>query len=99
MTGPSAEAVGGMTGRLTYSIAEAAERLGGPFTVDFLKARIKKGEVPFIKTGAGTGRGGRVGFSEQQLAAIVALYTVQPAEPQPGVQRITRRSARGGQVA
>ncbi len=67
-----------MTSPLTYSLAEASERLGGPFTVDFLKGHLA--ELPHIKTGAGRGRGGRVAFSEQHLIRIVDMFSVQPRE-------------------
>lgn len=69
-----------MTERLTYTIEEAAERLGAGFTVDWLRARVKRREIPFVKSGHGTGRGGRVSFTEAHLARIVALHTVEPEQ-------------------
>jgi hypothetical protein len=56
---------------------QAAERLGGPFTIDWLKGHLA--QIPHLKTGNGTGRGGRVGFSEAHLAEIVAMFSVAPA--------------------
>lgn len=79
--------------RLTVSIEEAADRLGGPFTVDWLKGHID--EIPHLKVGAGTGRGGRIGFSEQHLAEIVLMFSVDPKpSSQPGdFTPVTRRRA------
>lgn len=72
-----------MTAQLTYSIEEAAARLSGPFTVDWLKGHLA--EIPHIKAGNGTGRGGRIGFSETHLAAIITMFTVEPQpQSQPG---------------
>lgn len=82
-----------MTGPITYSIEAAAERLGAGFTVDWLKARVKRGEIPFVKSGKGTGRGGRVSFTEEQLRRIVAMYSHEPQPlTQPGdFTPVTRR--------
>lgn len=66
-----------MTAPLTYSIDAAAERLGGPFTIDWLRGHID--EIPHVKTGRGSGRSGRIGFTEAHLTAIVAMFTVEPA--------------------
>lgn len=65
-----------MTAPLTYTLEQAAQRLGGPFTVDWLKGHID--ELPHIKVGGGTGRGGRIGFSEADLAAIVLMFRREP---------------------
>lgn len=89
-----------MTAPLTYSLPEAAKRLGAPFTVDWLKSRVKKGEIPYLKLGEGTGRAGRVGFSAAQLAQIVAMFSVTP-DPELGdlTPLRRRRSGRGERAA
>lgn len=85
-----------MSARLTYNVDEAAERLGAAFTVDWLKARVKRGEIPYGKSGNGTGRGGRVYFTEAHLAEIVLKYEHRP-ESMPAPSRpedftpVTRR--------
>lgn len=66
-----------MTAPLTYSLEAAAERLGGPFTPDWLRGHIT--EIPHIKVGSGNGRGGRIGFSESDLAEILLMFSVKPA--------------------
>lgn len=66
-----------MTAPLTYSVEEAAERLGGPFTFDWLKGHLA--EIPHIKVGGGRGKGGRIGFSESDLAEILLMFSVKPA--------------------
>jgi hypothetical protein len=72
-----------VTTPLTYPIEQAAQRLGGSFTVDWLKGHLD--ELPHIKLGKGTGRSGRIAFSEAHLVAIVAMFTVDPAPAsQPG---------------
>lgn len=76
---------------LSYNIPDAAAMLGGPFTVDWLKERVKRREVPFVKVGNGRGQGGRVGFTEDHLAQIVAMYTVTVEAPAAEVQPVTRR--------
>lgn len=68
-----------MTAPLTHSIESAAARLGGPFTVDWLKGHID--EIPHIRTGKGRGRSGRIGFSEKHLEQIIAMFSV---DPKPG---------------
>lgn len=82
-----------MTTPLTYSITEAAARLGGPFTVDWLRGHLA--EIPHIKNGSGRGRGGRIGFSELHLAQIVAQFSVEPDTTAPIEPRyasaVTRR--------
>lgn len=82
-----------MTSPLTFTIEQAAARLGGPFTVDWLRGHLD--EIPSIKVGGGTGRSGRIGFSEAHLARIVAMFST---EPEPGTQPgdftpVTRRRA------
>lgn len=72
-----------MTGALCYSLTEAAERLGKPFSVDWLKGHLA--EIPHLKVGKGTGRGGRVGFTEGHLAEILLMFAVEPTpKSQPG---------------
>lgn len=81
---------------LTYSMEEAAERLGYGFTVDWLKHRIK--DLPHIKTGGGHGRGGRVGFTEAHLAEILLMNERRPegtghTTPDEFRSIVSRRSA------
>ncbi len=86
-----------MTAPLTYNIEAAAARLGGPFTVDFLKNHLH--EIPHIKSGNGRGRAGRIAFSESHLVQIVDKYTVKPVDaptpefPSMASPRRRRRSA------
>lgn len=61
---------------LTYSIEEAAERLGHVVTPDWLRKRIK--HLPHRKSGPGVGRSGRVGFSEDDLTSILESLAVKP---------------------
>ena len=81
---------------LTMTIEQAAERLGSTFTVDWLKGHLH--EIPHVKSGKGTGRAGRVGFTEAHLAEILLMFEQRPDEtptPDPddwGV-RTRRRSA------
>lgn len=81
-----------MTEPLTFTLEEAAARLSGPFTADWLRGHLD--EIPDIKLGSGRGRGGRIGFTETQLHAIVAQFTVTPASPVASVcfTAVTRRS-------
>jgi hypothetical protein len=65
-----------MADPLTYSLEDAAGRLGGPFTVDWLKGHLA--EIPHIRAGKGRGRSGRVGFSEKHLEQIVAMFSIDP---------------------
>lgn len=81
-------------GPMTYTLPDAAERLGGPFTIDFLKKHLA--DLPHLKTGKGTGRSGRVAFSERQLEQIVAMFTVDPApvaDPAEFPSMVTRRGS------
>lgn len=61
---------------LTYDVPQAATRLGGPFTVDWLRGHLD--EIPHLRVGSGRGRGGRIGFTDAQLDAIVDQHTVAP---------------------
>jgi hypothetical protein len=80
-----------MNDPIVKSIEEAAARLGKPFTVDWLKGHMD--EIPHVKVGEGRGRGGRVGFTDEHLAQIVAMNTVQPVRPAAPAGPITRRRA------
>jgi hypothetical protein len=82
-----------MTAPLTYSMEAAASRLGGPFTVDFLKGHLH--EIPHLKVGNGRGRAGRIAFSEQHLIQIVDKFSVAPAEAGPAPEFPSMVSARG----
>ena len=68
-----------MSEPLTYNVEQAAERLGGPFTVDWLRKHLA--QIPHLRSGAGRGKAGRVGFTEAHLAAIITAHTVEP-QPQ-----------------
>jgi hypothetical protein len=83
-----------MSAPLSYTLAEAAARLGPAFTIDWLKARVKRREIPFGKTGSGNGRAGRVYFTEAHLAEILVMHEQRPDDaPQPpaGFTPVTRR--------
>lgn len=70
-----------MTAPLTYSIDQAAERLGPIVTVSWLKHNI--GKLPHRKSGAGRGRAGRVAFTEADLAEILQLLERRPPGTAP----------------
>lgn len=75
---------------LTYDINAAAARLGGAFTVEWLRKRVNRGEIPHGKNGAGRGKAGRIYFTDAHLAEIIAMYEVRPASvPKSGI--VTRR--------
>jgi hypothetical protein len=80
--------------QLSYNVEQAAEKLGGPFTPDFLIGHLP--EIPHLKLGKGTGRSGRIGFSELHLAEIVQMFTVEPSEPTPPTGQFTTMSTRRG---
>lgn len=80
-----------MTEPLVKTIDEASERMGRPFTRDFLKAHLD--EIPHVRVGEGRGRGGRVGFTDEQMAEIVRMYTVDPTPVRTTSGPITRRRA------
>jgi hypothetical protein len=65
-----------MTAPLTYSIEQAAERLGHIVTVDWLKKRVD--DIPHLKSGSGRGRAGRIAFTDQHLAEILAMLEKRP---------------------
>lgn len=66
-------------GPLTFTLAEAAARLGGPFTADWLRGHLA--EIPHVKNGSGRGRGGRVGFTDAHLIRIVEMFSIEPDAP------------------
>lgn len=85
-----------MTGPMTYTVEQAAERLGSAFPVDWLAKRAARGEIPHGKSGDGTGRGGRIYFTDTHLAEIVLMFERRPeavpAPSQPGdFTPVTRR--------
>lgn len=70
-----------MTTPLSYTITEAAERIGPAVTVDWLKHHIA--ELPHTRSGKGRGRAGRVAFTEAHLHEILLLIEKRP-EGSPG---------------
>jgi hypothetical protein len=87
-----------MSGPMTYTVEQAAERLGPAFTIDWLAKRAARDEIPHGKTGNGTGRGGRLYFTETHLAEILLMFERRPesvpAPSQPGdFTPVTRRRA------
>lgn len=89
-----------MTAPLTYSVEQAAERLGHVVTADWLKHHLE--QIPHVKSGKGTGRAGRVAFTEGHLAEILLMLEKRPegsqAPSEPGefhsiASRPPRRSA------
>lgn len=86
-----------MTTPLTYNIEQAAERLGPICTADWLRKHAK--DLPHVRSGKGTGRAGRIGFTEGHLAEILTLLEQRPesmpAPTEPGEFRsvTSRRSA------
>lgn len=78
--------------RLTHTVEQAAVKLGDSFSPDWLRHHIK--ELPHGRTGGGTGRAGRIFFTDADLAQIVAQFSVRPPEPKPArVGPVTRRRA------
>lgn len=82
--------------RLTYSIEEAAERLGPVCSVGWLRKHLHT--VPHIRSGRGRGRAGRLAFTGAHLIEIVAMLEVRPDDsslPNPeDLAVVTRRSRR-----
>lgn len=71
-----------MSTPLTYSIEQAAARLGHVATADWLRHHLD--EIPHVKSGKGSGRAGRVAFTEGHLAEILAMLEKRPeASPAP----------------
>lgn len=79
---------------LTYSIDQAAERLGHVVTPDWLRHHLS--EIPHVKSGDGVGRAGRIAFTEGHLAEILLMLEKRPAgsEPTPGPQDFTSIASR-----
>jgi hypothetical protein len=67
-----------MTTPLTYNVTQAAGRLGPIVTVDWLKSNVHR--LPHLKSGKGTGRAGRIAFTEAHLAEILLILEQRPAE-------------------
>lgn len=79
-----------MSTPLSYSIEQAAERLGPSFTEDWLRHRVKRRLIPFGKTGAGRGRSGHIYFTDAHLAEILLQHEVRPdGAPEPTEQDFT----------
>jgi hypothetical protein len=54
-----------------YSIDQVAEILGPVVTVDWLKKHLD--QVPHLKSGRGTGRAGRLGFTRAHVEEIIGM--------------------------
>jgi hypothetical protein len=80
-----------MTDPLVKNIEQAAALMGRPFTVDFLKRHLA--DLPHIRVGEGRGRGGRVGFTDEQIAEIIRMFTVGPRAKAAPAGPLTRRRA------
>lgn len=81
-----------MTAPLSYTIEQAAERLGPAFTVEWLRGHMR--EIPHGKNGKGRGQGGRIYFTEHHLAEILVMHEVRPDQPAaPKSSIVTRRRA------
>lgn len=83
-----------MTAPLVSDINQAAQRLGGGFTVDWLRNHLD--QIPHVRTGGGTGRAGRIGFTEDHLRRIVEQFTIEPGSlrPDDDLTPLTRRGRR-----
>lgn len=68
-----------MTDRLTHTVEQASAKLGEAFTVDWIRHHID--ELPHGRTGEGTGRAGRIFFTDADLEQIVAMRAVRRPEP------------------
>lgn len=67
----------------SFGIEEASRRLGEHFTVDWLRGHLS--EIPHLKLGKGSGRGGRVAFTDAHLDRILTMFTIEPeAGSDPG---------------
>jgi len=78
-----------MSEPMTFDYDQAADKLGAAISASWLKAHIK--ELPHRKFGLGTGRSGRVGFTQGDLDLILARFAVTPDEQAANDGRITRR--------
>lgn len=79
-----------MSDKLTFTVTEAAERLGAAFSPDWLHKHLA--DIPHGRTGNGTGRAGRVYFTAADLDEIVAQHKVHRPEP-TRVGPVSRRRA------
>lgn len=87
-----------VTTPLTYSAAEAAERIGPAVTADWLKKRAAAGEIPCTRSGKGRGRSGRLAFTEAHLAEILHIIERRPdgvPAPEPGPDDFQSVQSRG----
>ncbi len=85
---------------LTYTVEEAAERLGPICSVAWLKKHMRT--IPHRKSGNGVGRAGRVAFTDDDLAAILAMLEVKPkvvADPDDYLPVTRRRAEQSARVA
>lgn len=81
-----------MSAPLSYSVEEAAERLGPIVTVDWLKSNMHR--IPHLKSGKGTGRSGRIAFTEAHLIRILDMLEQDPGQtPVDDYRPVTRRRA------
>lgn len=64
---------------MSFDADQAADRLGRPFTADFLRGNLDR--LPHIRLGHGRGRAGRVGFTQEHLDQIVRMHSVAPPTP------------------
>lgn len=82
---------------LTYDAETAAARMGHIVTADWLKKRAAADKIPHLKSGRGTGRAGRVAFTEAHMAEIVQQLEVRPVDmpapsgPEGFTSVVTRR--------
>lgn len=80
---------------MSYDCEEAARRLGSIVTPDWLKRHARY--YPHLRAGRGRGRSGRIAFTAEHLAIILADLEQTPAEkpvPAPAEQFrsvVTRR--------
>jgi hypothetical protein len=82
---------------LTYTPAEAAERIGAAVTEDWLKKRAAADLIPHTRSGNGRGRSGRIAFTEAHLAEILQQIERRPAEnpePAPEFTSVVSRGCR-----
>ena len=78
---------------LSYSIEQAADRLGPIATVDWLKHNMDR--IPHLKSGLGNGRAGRVAFTEAHLAEILHMLEKRPAPAVDGPSEFRSIATRG----
>lgn len=80
-----------MTDKLTFTVEEAAERLGAAFSPDWLRHHLA--DIPHGRTGKGSGRAGRIFFTATDLEQIVAQHAVRRPDPARVGPVSRRRSA------